>query len=122
MQALGTHPELVRRTERLTVATLAEQLATSAPPVILDVRTPREWHSKHIAGSLNVPLNQLPGRVQEIPRQTPLVLHCQSGYRSAIAASLLERYGITTCADLVGGFAAWEASQLAVAGAEAGSA
>ena len=109
MQALETHPELVRRTERLTVATLAEQLATSAPPVVLDVRTPREWQSKHIADSLNIPLNQLPGRVQEIPRQTPLVLHCQSGYRSAIAASLLERYGITTCADLVGGFAAWEA-------------
>jgi len=72
--------------------------------------------------SLNVPLNQLPGRVQEIPRKTPLVLHCQSGYRSAIAASLLERHGITTCADLVGGFAAWEASQLAVVGAEAGTA
>ena len=121
MQALETHPELVRRTERLTVATLAEQLATAAPPVVLDVRTPREWHSKHIAGSLNVPLNQLPGRLQEVPRQAPLVLHCQSGYRSAIAASLLERHGIT-CADLVGGFAAWEASQLAVAGAEAGSA
>jgi hydroxyacylglutathione hydrolase len=69
-----------------------------------------------------VPLNQLPGRVQEIPRQTPLVLHCQSGYRSAIAASLLERHSITPCADLVGGFAAWEASQLAVVSAEAGSA
>ena len=63
--------------------------------------------SKHIAGSLNIPLNQLPGRWQEV-HQTPLVLY-QSGYRSAIAASLLERYGITTCADLVGGFAAWEA-------------
>ena len=68
------------------VATLAEQLATSAPPVVLDVRTPREWQSKHITGSLNVPLNQLPGRLQEVPRQGPLVLHCQSGYRSAIAA------------------------------------
>jgi rhodanese-related sulfurtransferase len=122
MQALETHPELVRRTERLTVATLAEQLATAVPPVVLDVRTPREWQSKHIAGSLNVPLNQLPRRVQEIPRQTPLVLHCQSGYRSAIAASLLERHGITTCADLVGGFAAWEASQLAVVSIETGTA
>ena len=121
MQALETHAELVRRTERLTVATLAEQLATAAPPVLLDVRTPREWHSKRIAGSLNVPLNQLPGRWQEVPCQGPLVLHCQSGYRSAIAASLLERHGIT-CADLVGGFAAWEASQLAVAGHEAGTA
>ena len=119
-----TNPELfwVRRSERITAATLHEQLATSAPPVVLDVRTPREWQSKHIAGSLNIPLNQLPGRWQEVPRQGPLVLHCQSGYRSAIAASLLERHGITTYADLVGGFAAWEASQLAVVGAEVGSA
>jgi hydroxyacylglutathione hydrolase len=85
------------------------------------VRTPREWHSKHIAGSLSIPLNHLPRRLQEVPRQGPLVLHCQSGYRSAIAASLLEQHGIT-CADLVGGFAAWEASQLAVVGTEAGSA
>lgn len=105
----------------ITADTLVEQLTTSTPPVVLDVRTPREWQSKHIAGSLNIPLNQLPGRVQEIPRQGLLVLHCQSGYRSAIAASLLERHGITG-ADLVGGFAAWEASQLAVASTEAGSA
>ena len=121
MQALETRPELVRRTERITVATLAEQLATLSP-VVLDVRTPREWQDKHIAGSLNVPLQQLLGRLQEVPRQTPLVLHCQSGYRSAIAASLLERHGITPCADLVGGFAAWEASQLDVVSAEAGTA
>lgn len=122
MQALETRPDLVRRTERITAATLAEQLATSAPPVVLDVRTAREWQDKHIAGSLNVPLHQLLGRLQEVPHQTPLVLHCQSGYRSAIAASLLARHGITTCADLVGGFAAWEASQLDVVSAGVGTA
>jgi len=119
MQALETRPDLLRRTERITATTLAEQLATSVPPVVLDVRTPREWQGKHIAGSLNIPLNHLRGRLQEVPRHTPLVLHCQSGYRSAIAASLLERHGIATCADLVGGFAAWEASQLDVVSASA---
>lgn len=71
---------------------------------------------------LNVPLHQLLGRVQEVPRQTPLVLHCQSGYRSAIAASVLARRGITTCADLVGGFAAWEASQFDVVSPGVGTA
>ena len=121
MQALATRPDLVRRTERITAATLAEQLATSVPPVVLDVRTPREWQGKHIAGSLNIPLHQLLGRLQEVPRHQPLVLHCQSGYRSAIAASVLERHGITTGADLVGGFAAWEASQLDVVSAGAGT-
>jgi rhodanese-related sulfurtransferase len=81
--------------------------------LVLDVRTPREWAAKHIAGSVNIPLNHLTERLSEIPQERAVVLHCASGYRSAIAASLLERHGITSLADLVGGFAAWEASQLA---------
>ena len=47
-----------------------------------------------------------------MPRDWQVVVHCQSGYRSAIAVSLLEQHGFTTLADLVGGFAAWEASHL----------
>jgi rhodanese-related sulfurtransferase len=112
MQALATRPDLVRRTERITAATLAEQLADPAPPVVLDVRTPREWAAKHIAGSVNIPLNHLAERYAEIPPDRHIVVHCASGYRSAVAASLLEQQGITRLADLVGGFAAWEASQL----------
>jgi rhodanese-related sulfurtransferase len=45
------------------------------------------------------------------------VVHCATGYRSSIAASLLEKHGRTQVADLVGGFAAWEASQLETVGA-----
>jgi hydroxyacylglutathione hydrolase len=112
MQALATHPDLVRRTERITAATLAEQLAEPAPPVVLDVRTPREWANKHIAGSVNIPLNHLAERFSEVPQDRHVVVHCASGYRSAIAASLLEQHGSTKVADLVGSFAAWEASQL----------
>jgi rhodanese-related sulfurtransferase len=112
MQALATRPDLVRRTERITAATLAEQLAEPTPPVLLDVRTPREWAAKHIAGSVNIPLNHLAERYAEIPPDRHIVVHCASGYRSAVAASLLEQHGITRLADLVGGFAAWEASQL----------
>jgi rhodanese-related sulfurtransferase/glyoxylase-like metal-dependent hydrolase (beta-lactamase superfamily II) len=112
MQALATRADLVRRTERITAATLAEQLAEPAPPLVLDVRTPREWAAKHIAGSVNIPLNHLAERCSEIPPDRHIVVHCASGYRSAIAVSLLEQHGITRLADLVGGFAAWEASQL----------
>jgi rhodanese-related sulfurtransferase len=119
MQALAIRPDLVQRTERITAATLAEQLTGPEPPVILDVRTPREWQTQHIAGSLNMPLNHLQERLDEVPRNRHLVVHCQSGYRSAIAASLLARHGFTQFADLVGGFAAWEASQLATVAATA---
>jgi hypothetical protein len=73
MQALARRPDLIRRTERITAATLAEQLATSAPPFLLDVRTPREWQNTHIAGSVNIPLNHLQERLNEVPCDRPLV-------------------------------------------------
>ena len=108
MQALETRADLRWRTERITAVTLAEQLAAPQPPVVLDVRTPREWQEKHIAGSVHIPLNHLCERLGEVPHDQRLVVHCQSGYRSTIAASLLEQHGVTSLADLVGGFAAWD--------------
>jgi glyoxylase-like metal-dependent hydrolase (beta-lactamase superfamily II)/rhodanese-related sulfurtransferase len=112
MRALETRPDLVWRTERITAPALAEQLARSTPPLILDVRTPREWQEKHIPGSLNIPLNRLQEQLDKVPRDRQVVVHCASGYRSAIAISLLEQHSVTRLADLVGGLTAWEASQL----------
>jgi hydroxyacylglutathione hydrolase len=108
MQPLAMRPDLVRRTERMTAATLAELFASAEPPSILDVRTAREWQEQHIGGSLNIPLNHLEERLHEVPRDRPLVVHCQTGYRSSIAVSLLRRHGVHAVADLVGGIAAWE--------------
>lgn len=112
MQALEVRPDLVRRTERITAPTLAEHLAEPQPPLVLDVRTPGEWRTKHIANSLNIPLNHLQERLAEVPRDRSIVLHCGSGYRSAMAVGFLEQQGYSTLTDLVGGFAAWEASHL----------
>jgi rhodanese-related sulfurtransferase len=110
--ALAARPELIRHTERLTPAELAAQLTAPTPPVILDVRTAYERHDKHLAGSLHIPLNRLLRHLDDLPRDRKIVIHCASGYRSSIAASLLERYGLTDLADLVGGIAAWEAAGL----------
>lgn len=115
MQALALRPDLLRRTERLTAATLAELLAAPQPPCVLDVRTVKEWQDKHIDGSCNIPLQHLEERLAEVPRHRQVVVHCASGYRSSIAVSLLARHGFSQIADLVGGFAAWEASKLATA-------
>jgi rhodanese-related sulfurtransferase len=115
MAALEARPDLVRRTERITVATLAEQLQGTDAPVVLDVRTEKEWREGHIEGSINIPLNHLAERVAEVPRGRKLVVHCQSGYRSAIAASVLLRHGVDSPIDLVGGWKAWVASGLPVA-------
>ena len=112
MQALAPRPDLVRRTQRITAATLGEHLAAPEPPLVLDVRMPGEWQEKHIEGSRNIPLNHIEKHIDEIPRDRHIVVHCAGGYRSAIAASILERCGLENVADLVGGIAAWEAAQL----------
>jgi rhodanese-related sulfurtransferase len=112
MQALDGHPELVERTERITAHNLAEELGSATPPLVLDVRTAREFEAGHIPGSLHVPLNHLEPRLGEIPRHRRIVVTCASGYRSSIAVSILEAHGVPRLADLVGGVAAWEASKL----------
>ena len=62
LHSLEARPELIVRTERLSPVLAAERLASNEPPQIVDVRAPREYEAKHIAGSLNVPLNHLAER------------------------------------------------------------
>jgi rhodanese-related sulfurtransferase len=108
MLALEERPDLVRRTERITASTLAEQLAGPKPPAVLDVRSPNERQSGAIEGSVHIALNHLRERAGELPQQGPLVIYCASGYRSSIAASILEQAGFKDTQDLVGGFGAWQ--------------
>jgi hydroxyacylglutathione hydrolase len=117
MEALEARQELVARVERVTARALAEQLESPGPPLVLDVRTEREWSERRIEGSVNVPLARLAERLDELPRDRRIVVHCSSGYRSAIAASLLLRAGFDDVVDLVGGTNAWESSGLETAAA-----
>jgi glyoxylase-like metal-dependent hydrolase (beta-lactamase superfamily II)/rhodanese-related sulfurtransferase len=112
MAALESRPELVEKIQRITAPALAEQLAAPKQPLVLDVRSEREWNGGHIAGSKNIPLPHLQDRISEIPENRSLVVHCEGGYRSAIASSLLSRAGRRDLLDLVGGIKAWNASQL----------
>jgi hydroxyacylglutathione hydrolase len=112
MEALASRPDLVQPTERISVLIAAEELAGANPPLVLDVRAPREWAGKRIEGSLNLPLNHLQERLAEIPRDRRIAIHCAGGYRSSIAASILHQSGITNLTEMAGGLAAWEAAQL----------
>lgn len=114
MDALRDRPDLVAKIDRITAVALAEQLAATPAPTVLDVRSEQEWSAGHIAGSVNIPLNHLPERAQEIAPDRPVVVHCEGGYRSAIAASVLAHAGRPDVLDLVGGFKAWAASKLPV--------
>jgi hydroxyacylglutathione hydrolase len=114
MAALAERPDLVWPTERVTAPMVAEELAGIEPPLLLDIRSPREWAAKHIRGSVNIPLNHLQERIGEIPRNRRLAVHCAGGYRSSIAASILHQYGMTNLIEMAGGLAAWDASKLQV--------
>ena len=114
MEALASRPDLLRRTERVSAPMVAEELASADPPVLLDIRTPREWATEHIAGSVNIPLNHLQERIAEIPRNRRIAVHCAGGYRSSIAAGVLHRCGITNLIEMAGGLAAWDAAKLPV--------
>ena len=110
MQQLDAAPGLIERIERVTAGSVAEQLEAPDPPVLVDVRTPGEWSEAHIDGAVNLPLARLADRVGELPADRPLVIYCASGYRSAIAVSLLRREGRRGVANLVGGLAAWHSA------------
>ena len=114
MEALSERPDLAWPTERGSVLMVAEELNGTEPRFLLDVRTPREWATKHIEGSVNLPLNHLPERIAEVPRDRRIVVHCAGGYRSSIAASILHQHGITNLIEMVGGLAAWAADKLPV--------
>src|SRR5229473_8459704 len=112
MEAFASRADLVWPTERISAPMVAEELASANPPLLLDIRNPREWAAKHIDGSVNVPLNHLQERIAEIPRDRRIAVHCAGGYRSSIAASILHQYGITRLIEMAGGLAAWDAAQL----------
>jgi hydroxyacylglutathione hydrolase len=117
MNAVAHREELLRSTERVTVAALAELLDGKRPgeavPKVIDIRSEAEHARGHIAGSVNIPLPHLEDRLADVPAG-PVVVHCEGGYRSAIAASVLSRAGRDGVMDMVGGFKAWASSKLPV--------
>jgi glyoxylase-like metal-dependent hydrolase (beta-lactamase superfamily II)/rhodanese-related sulfurtransferase len=113
MSSLESVPHLVGRTERITSPALKRLLDEDGEIVVLDVRTEKEREAGQIEGSIAIPLQRLEERISELPIERPLVVHCEGGYRSAIACSLLKLHGYQPT-DLVGGFKAWEASRLPV--------
>ena len=119
LQSLKSHPDLTAATERLCASFAAELLSSPQPPLAIDVRSPRERNQKSIAGSLGIPLNRLTENVQQLSKDRPLLVYCAGGYRSSVAASLLQRFGFTHVSEIAGGLAGWESAKLPVQSAHA---
>ena len=98
---------------QIHAAELAPRVAKGEVAVI-DVRNASEWETGHVPEAPNVPLATLAERVAEIPRDRPVVVHCQSGARSAIAASVLRARGVERVVNLTGGLAEWRDAGLPV--------
>nr|WP_198653460.1 MBL fold metallo-hydrolase [Actinocorallia populi] len=109
--ALVSAPEQAAKAERVTFAELREALASPEPPLLIDVRNTGELADGRIEGSLHIPLAELPKRLEEIPADRRVVVHCAGGARSSVAASLLRRAARTEVADLLGGYTAWAAAR-----------
>jgi hydroxyacylglutathione hydrolase len=104
MESLKDRNDLISKTQRITAAAIDE---LEGETTIIDIRNENEWEDGHIEDSINIPLNHLADRIAEVPLSGQVIVHCQGGYRSMIAASLLEKESRSNVFDLVGGYQAW---------------
>lgn len=90
---------------------VARSMASHQAPLLLDVRTPEEFHEGHLAGALNVPVDEVAARhgVLGIPRNQEVVVYCKTGKRAARARDTLQSLGYTNVKLLEGSADAWRA-------------
>ncbi len=100
----------------IKAADLNAALGDASKPFVLDVRTEKEWNEEgHIEGSVLIPINELIGRLAELPgKDARIVILCKSGHRGALAMMALRMNGYTDVVNLGGGLNAWLAAELPV--------
>ena len=98
-EAVGKDVDTINR---ITAEELEQKMKQDI--VIIDVRKKSEFDSEHIKGVVNVPLNQINQHLEKFPKEQEFVLHCAGGYRSMIAASILQQRGWSQLTDVIGGF------------------
>ena len=86
---------------------LHEQMKSGEAPLVVDVRLPSEWMALRIGNVLNLPLTHLAELSSKLERNEPVVLVCNSAYRSSMATGILERKGFSKAMGLEGGSQAW---------------
>jgi hydroxyacylglutathione hydrolase len=75
---------------------------------VLDVRDEYEWEEKHIPGAVHLYVGHLEENLPLLPKDSEIVVHCNVGHRSGLAASILKRNGFTRVYNMLGGITAWD--------------
>jgi adenylyltransferase/sulfurtransferase len=92
----------------ITPTELRQKLSDGADVVLIDVREPYEWDAGHIEGAVHIPMNQVPQRLADIPKDKEVVMICRSGGRSGhMQQHLLGTQGYSRVKNLVGGMQRW---------------
>ena len=94
--------------DEISVQSLSERLPGNHF-ALLDVREPWEYQICHLPDAQLIPLDQLPGRLHELPQTRPLIVICHHGVRSRYAQQFLIQQGVADVLNLTGGMAAWAA-------------
>lgn len=105
---LESQAPTIAQSQLINPDSYAERFGSGVAHALIDVRTPEEFNSGHIPGSLNINVETLADRLDEIPRDVPVVLYCRTGSRSAMAAQILVNAGFEAVYDL-GGIQTWVA-------------
>jgi len=101
MVAANTHRGI---SPSITPEALFEEQKEECPPFLIDVRTAFEFKMERLEGAVNIPLEVLRERLDEIPREQPLITQCNVGYRSYMAQQILLQLGFEDVRNLAGGF------------------
>jgi NADPH-dependent 2,4-dienoyl-CoA reductase/sulfur reductase-like enzyme/rhodanese-related sulfurtransferase len=87
----------------------ASEGASSSRPVLLDVRNLNEYETSHVRGALHIPVDELRFRLDEVPREAAIMVHCRSGFRSHLALRILKENGWKNVRNVTGGYVAMTA-------------
>ena len=124
---------MVSQFAQVSAGELRQLLVREPGMQVVDVRRSAEWDAGHISQAKLLPLNKLAALLgsdsstanklfQNLDVHRPIIVHCQGGYRSAIAASMLERAGFSMVVNVIGGFDSWKLQQFPVVTSEKSSA
>jgi hydroxyacylglutathione hydrolase len=99
--------------ESVDIEDMAEWVISAEPMTVVDARDENEWVAGHVPGAMHMYVPDVPHHAHEIPREAPVAVHCASGYRAGIAASLLEQAGLKRIIHVNGQYSDWDRLHLA---------